>query len=106
MGAPTRRPVDALAGIEQELVEERATALGRIGRNLEALLADLAALCERIGRADGDARDRLLADYRGVRERALEQRWYLLVQREACGLRDAPGYVEELYPIPLPPPRR
>lgn len=62
--------------LRYELMQEMAFSLGRAGRRLEAVLAELAE-----GSGDGEARDELVA-------RAGEALWYYVVQREACGLRD------------------
>jgi len=84
MAREVRPPVDVL---HYELVQEQASALGRMGRALEAALAKLRAFDTAHARADApppvqEARRAL------VREagRAL---WMFVVQREACGLRDS-----------------
>jgi hypothetical protein len=62
------------------MAQERASALGRLGRALEAALAALAD--HDSGRAEPDAtRARLVQD-------ASDALWCFMVQREACGLRD------------------
>jgi hypothetical protein len=80
-------PPSGLSILEDELAQERAASLGRLGRALEQALANLASF-------DGthppgaeistDVRDarRALAAHAG---HAL---WMFVVQREACGLRD------------------
>lgn len=73
--AVTLRPVsraDAQNAIETELVGERASSLRR---SFEALEKALAELDRAIGPRDG-----LLAE-------AQERLWYLVIQREAVGLR-------------------
>ena len=77
-------PADLL---EHEFAQEKATALGRLGRALEAALATL---------ADFDAahpsRAVLSAERRGARAQLVAAAgmalWHFVVQREACGLRD------------------
>src|SRR5579871_3343324 len=69
------------ASLEYEIAEEKASALGRLGRRLEAALAALAA-CPRTATSDRDIRDRLLAE-------AGYALWLFIVQREACGLNDS-----------------
>ncbi|MGX1103015.1 MULTISPECIES: DUF6665 family protein [Bradyrhizobium] len=78
-----RVPVDVLA---YELAEERASALGRMGRALEQALArlrefDAAHPRDEVSTSTQQAR-RLL-----VRE-AGHALWMFVVQREACGLRN------------------
>ena len=67
--------------LEYELVQEKASALGRLGRRLETALAALAA-CPRSADCDRDMRDRLV-------EEAGYALWLFVVQREACGLNDS-----------------
>src|ERR1700730_5851286 len=69
------------ATLEYEIAEERASALGRLGRRLEAALAALAA-CPPTATSDR----KILVEQAGY---AL---WLFVVQREACGLKaSAPG---------------
>ncbi|MBR0932303.1 DUF6665 family protein [Bradyrhizobium jicamae] len=78
-----RVPVDVLA---YELAEERASALGRMGRALEAALAKLRefdAVHPREGAAASTQQKRRLL----VRE-AGHALWMFVVQREASGLRN------------------
>ncbi len=75
----------ALGAIDSEIVAEQASSLGRAGRRLEAALADLSAfdagtLRRRRGQSQAD-RPSLLAEAR-------QALWYLVVQREACGMRN------------------
>jgi hypothetical protein len=87
--------------ILRELNEERAAALLRISRTLEALIAQLRASRERLAHAQGSDRPREVAAYRDLRREALRYRWYLEVQREALGLRQH-HRLDEFYPIPAP----
>ena len=79
-----RTPADVL---EYEIVQERAAALGRMGRALEAALAKLRefdAAHPRVGApASAQQARRTLVMGAG---HAL---WMFVVQREACGLRDS-----------------
>src|SRR3954464_13078163 len=68
------------ATLEYEIAEERASALGRLGRRLEAALTALAA-CPRTADCDRKIRD-------GLVEQAGYALWLFAVQREACGLRN------------------
>ena len=68
----------AYDALQQEMLQESASALGRLGRALEAALAAIEAFDAGRG-ADTDRR-------RLVRQ-AGTALWHLVVQREACGLR-------------------
>src|ERR1700730_3615777 len=87
-------PADLLA---DELAKEKASALGRMGRALEAALAALAAF------DGGRQRETLSAEERQSRAALVAAAgialWHLIVQREACGLRDM-GYVLRDYRVP------
>ena len=78
------------ATLEYEIAQERASALGRLGRRLEATLAALAA-CPRT------------ANSRKIRDSLVEQAgyalWLYVVQREACGL-NAGAQVMQGYGVP------
>jgi hypothetical protein len=87
-------PADALA---DEFHQERAAALGRLGRALEASLAALARFDADQSQAAStpecrQSRASLVAEA----SRAL---WLFVVQREACGLRDL-RYVLRDYRVP------
>jgi len=79
------------ATLEYEIAEEKAAALGRLGRRLEAALAALAA-CPRTATSDRKIRDRLV-------EEAGYALWLFVVQREACGLNDS-AQVMRNYGVP------
>jgi hypothetical protein len=79
------------ATLEYEIAQERASALGRLGRRLEAALAALAA-CPRTANSDRKIRDSLV-------EQAGYTLWLLVVQREACGLNNI-DHVIEVYGVP------
>ena len=81
--------------LEYEIAQETASALGRHGRALEAALKDLAdfdAADPQPPASDGSARAALVAT-------AAQALWHFIVQREACGLRDA-GMVVRMYRVP------
>jgi hypothetical protein len=86
-------PADAL---EYELLQEKAAALGRLARNFEVALAALvafdAAPPEMAGKRLAARREQLL-------DAAGEALWCLVVQREACGLRNTEAMLRE-YPVP------
>ena len=79
------------ATLEYEIAEERASALGRLGRRLEAALTALAA-CPRTANSDRKVRD-------GLVEQAGYALWLFVVQREACGLRKI-DHVIHVYGVP------
>ena len=95
---PQRRikqlPADALA---DEFGREKASALGRLGRALEAALAALAEFDA------GNLREASAAEDRQLRESLVAEAsvalWHFVVQREACGLRDI-RYVLRDYRVP------
>ena len=79
------------ATLEYEIAQERASALGRLGRRLEAALAALAA-CPRVANSDRKIRDSLV-------EQAGYALWLFVVQREACGLNKIDHVMQE-YGVP------
>jgi hypothetical protein len=83
----------------RELNEERAAALLRISRTLEAAIAQLAVARQRIATLRGLERTREIEAYRERRQYALKYRWYLEVQREALGMRHH-HMLDEYYRIP------
>lgn len=100
--------------IEAEIQRERAEALGRAGERLEQVLTELAelrgtirALCQKLADAP-PARNSLVQNVRilvqehnGLRDKAVTYHRYLIIQREAVGLRDHRD-VDRLYRIPDP----
>jgi hypothetical protein len=80
-----------VATLEYEIAQERASALGRLGRQLEAALAALAA-CPRTAGSDRKIRDSLV-------EQAGYALWLFVVQREACGLNDSAQVMQD-YGVP------
>ena len=79
-----RVPLDALA---YEFAEERAAALGRMGRSLEQALARLREFDA------GNPRSGASASVQQARRilvtEAGQSLWMFIVQREACGLRNS-----------------
>ena len=86
---PGRERVGAL---DYEIAREQASALGRLGRALEAALAALSEY-DRGQAAPSTARRQLVA-------RVSDALWCFVVQREACGLRD-PRPVMRDYRVPV-----
>ena len=79
------------ATLQYEIAEERVSALGRLGRRLEAALTALAA-CPRTTNSDRKIRD-------GLVEQAGYALWLFVVQREACGLNKI-DHVIQVYGVP------
>jgi hypothetical protein len=79
------------ATLEYEIAQEKASALGRLGRRLEAALTALAA-CPRTANSNRKIRDHLI-------EQAGYALWLLAVQREACGLNNL-GHLLQVYRVP------
>lgn len=78
------------AALQYEIAEEKASALGRLGRRLDAALTALAA-CPRTG-SNQKIRDALV-------EEAGYALWLLAVQREACGLNNL-DHLLQVYRVP------
>ena len=92
-----------VVALDYEIVQEQASALGRLGRALEAALGtlakfdgDLASVRDAPPQPDGQNERATRA--RLVQE-ASEALWYFIVQREACGLRDPRPVIRE-YRVP------
>ncbi len=79
------------AVLQDELAQEKASALGRLGRRLEDALAALAA-CPRSADTDPEHRRRLV-------EQAGYALWLFVVQRESGGLRDT-AHLMRQYGVP------
>jgi hypothetical protein len=89
-----RTPLDVL---DYEIVQERAAALGRMGRALEAALAKLREFDAAHPRAGVPASAQQAR--RTLVMEAGHVLWMLVVQREACGLRDSRTVVRD-YNVP------
>ena len=89
-----RTPLDVL---EYEILQERAAALGRMGRALEAALARLREFDAAHPRA-GAPVSAQQARHTVVME-AGHALWMFVVQREACGLRDSRAVMRN-YDVP------
>jgi plasmid stabilization system protein ParE len=81
-----------VVALDYEIAQEQASALGRLGRALEAALEALAAHPNGPQSDDRISRSRLVQD-------ASDALWCFIVQREACGLRD-PRPVFHHYRVP------
>jgi len=96
---PWLRAENPAAALDYEIAREKASALGRLGRRLEAALAALAAF-------DAQSEDEAFASPAMRRKRrdelvaaAGEVLWCFIVQREACGLRDSARAMRD-YGVP------
>jgi uncharacterized protein DUF6665 len=87
-GNSRKAPVVAL---DYEIVQEQASALGRLGRALEAALAALADY-DAAGPVSDGTRKRMVQE-------ASDALWCFIVQREACGLRDPRPVIRD-YRVP------
>ncbi len=80
-----------LVALDYEIAQERASALGRLGRALETSLAALSDYDN--SRSERDAvRAQLVQD-------ASDALWCFMVQRDACGLRDPRPVIRD-YGVP------
>jgi hypothetical protein len=103
VSAAKARTAEAHARVQEEIVREKAAALGRAGERLEAALAAVAAVGRAWHAAANPAdRERLGQDYDAAWRAADAARLALLIQREAVGLRDQ-RVVDQQFPRP---PRR
>ena len=94
-----REPSEKHKELLRELNEERVAALMRISRTLESLILHLRASRERVRSAAGPDREREVAAWHNLRERAVKYRWYLEVQRAALGMRRH-EVLDEFYEVP------
>jgi hypothetical protein len=92
---PTRAasPLDL---IDTEIIQEQASALGRLGRGLEAALAALREFDATLGATPSDTARTQRATLVAQAGHAL---WMFVVQREACGLRDSRAVMRD-YQVP------
>ena len=89
-----RPPSDVL---DYEIAQEQASALGRMGRALEAALAKLREHDARHAQASPSAPAQPAR--RALVMEAGHALWMFVVQREACGLRDSRTIMRE-YKVP------
>jgi len=88
---PAPGSASRVAPLDYEIAQEQASALGRLGRSLEAALVALSEF-DRGHAGPSSRRSRLMAE-------ASDALWCFIVQREACGLRD-PRPVMRDYGVP------
>lgn len=81
-----KRPSSSAELMEHEFTQEKASALGRLGRAFESALDLLREFDSR------NERETLSSQMRMLRARLVDQAsmalWYFAIQREVCGLRD------------------
>ncbi|HMK78151.1 MAG TPA: DUF6665 family protein [Xanthobacteraceae bacterium] len=83
------------ATLEYEIAQEKASALGRLGRALEAALATLHAFDDATPEKTGETRRKRSA----LVDAAGHALWLFVVQREAIGLRDTRALMRD-YRVP------
>ena len=89
-----------MAGLEAELRQEMAASLGRVAGVIEDSIARCLALAAQAAALpDGDEQRRVIARHEEARERAREYLFYLVVQREAIGLRNH-DVIQHTYIVP------
>jgi hypothetical protein len=93
---------ESLGRTEAELREEMALALGRIGRKLEALIAELNHLRSQLTTCIETEKPNKIQEFEDTRKKAFLYYWYLVVQRESIGLRNH-ELVRDFYSIPRLP---
>src|SRR5215469_12509771 len=89
-----RAPIDVL---NYEIVQERASALGRLGRGLEAALEELREFDTARPRFEASSEQRRMR--RTLVTAASHALWMFVVQREACGLRESRSLMRD-YKVP------
>lgn len=96
--SPHRRSDRSTAGpLDYEIAQEKAAALGRLGRGLEQALAALASFDADHPETPRSAEHRIARA--ALVEHAGHALWLFLVQRDACGLRDARAVMRD-YRVP------
>jgi len=85
---------------EEEIREEMASALGRIGRELEMLIAELQMLKEKAASCKDEEKANIAEEFKKTRTKAQLYYWYLVIQRESVGLTNH-DLLPTLYRIPM-----
>jgi len=99
MRAP--RSTEQPNALEAEILAEKLAAYVRIARKLEGLVAAAQAARRAVSDCPGIDRPEDVARFEVLRRQAEQYFWYLIVQREALGLRRHEG-LRRHYPIPSP----
>ena len=99
--ASSSSPTARIAALDYEIAQEQVSALGRMGRALEAALAALAEYDRSHGAKDSGAKDSGAKDAARARlvGEASDALWCFMVQREAFGLRDPRPVIRD-YRVP------
>jgi hypothetical protein len=84
---------------EEEIREEMASALGRIGKKLEMLIAELNKLKEKAAACNDGQKVGVIEEYKKTHTKARLYYWYLIIQRESIGLTNH-DLLPQLYRIP------
>ena len=92
--------------VEREIAEEMANTLGRIGQEFVKRWKKAVRALEVYGNCPEEARDKVLRErnLHAALDEAERYRYFLIVQREALGLRNH-AEVERRYPLPKVPGR-
>ncbi|MBX5483257.1 MAG: hypothetical protein IRZ16_15655 [Myxococcaceae bacterium] len=93
-----RNPMGPLA-IELEVLREKAFALQTTGRKMERLIDELKAVEQALAPLSGIDRWPLVKRHSELRAALQEERWKMMVQREALGLTRHDD-LDDIYPIP------
>lgn len=93
--------VNALLPVEVDFQREKATGLRRSGDKLEQMLKELSEVERGLRDLTGPSRAAFVSRYMALRKEAEHQKWVLMVQREACGLRNHRD-LDLVYPLPPP----
>jgi hypothetical protein len=91
-----KSPASPLDLIDTEIIQEQASALGRLGRTLEAALQTLREFDAALGREPSGSEKTRRAALVAEAGHAL---WMFVVQRESCGLRDSRAVMRD-YAVP------
>lgn len=95
----TVKRFDAPLPIEIEIRGEKAQALGRAGRALEQDLDRLRTFERQLSTLPPGEKAQLESEHQALRKRVARRLWFLVVHREAIGLRRHES-LYELYQIP------
>lgn len=90
---------DPLTAVEADLLQQKAATLARISGTLTTLIGELDRRLASLEALPVRKRQEELASLAEVHRRAQRYFWYVMVQREALGLRRH-DRLAELYPIP------
>jgi hypothetical protein len=97
---PFNTPVEVLG---YEILQEQASALGRMGRGLEHALAELRAFDDVHPRGETATRPEVPPEVRQARRALVDAAghalWMFVVQRESCGMRDSRNVMRD-YKVP------